>query len=115
MKKLNISADTPLSALFHDGCHDQLVNDIKYLCDFLIDCQSDVDVLKVSRFDLVSRFDFDFSSPKFRPCKVYQKLANMVNRHLLIVSHRELSRYMAEHSNLHASAESIYRSIYKYM
>ena len=109
MKKLNISADTPLSALFHDGCHAQLVNDIKYLCNFLIDCQSDVDVLKVSRFD------FDFSSPKFRPCKVYQKLANMVNRHLLIVSHRELSRYMAEHSNLHASAESIYRSIYKYI
>jgi len=109
MKKLNISADTPLSALFHDGCHDQQKNDIKYLCNFLIDCQSDVDVLKVSRFD------FDFNSPKFRPCKVYQKLANMVNRHLLIVSHRELSRYMAEHSNLHASAESIYRSIYKYI
>jgi hypothetical protein len=39
----------------------------------------------------------------------------MVNRHLLIVSLRELSRYMAEHSNLHASAESIYRSIYKYI
>lgn len=109
MKKLNISADTPLSALFHEGCHAQLVNDIKYLCGFLIDCQSDVDVLKVSRFD------FDFSSPKFHPCKVYQKLANMVNRHLLIVSHRALSRYMAEHSNLHASAESIYRSIYKYI
>ncbi len=109
MKKKHISADTPLSALFYEGCHDQLVNDIEYLCDFLIDCQSDVDVLKVSRFD------FDFSSSKFRPCKVYQKLANMVNRHLMIVSHRELSRYMAEHSNLHASAESIYRSIYKYM
>lgn len=53
MKKLNISADTPLSALFHDGCHDQLENDIKYLCDFLIDCQSDVDVLRVSRFDFM--------------------------------------------------------------
>ena len=109
MKKKHISADTPLSALFHEGCHDQLVNDIEYLCDFLIDCQSDVDVLKVSRFD------FDFRSPKFLPCKVYQKLANMFNRHLLIVSLRELSRYMAEHSNLHASAESIYRSIYKYI
>lgn len=58
MKKLNISADTPLSVLFHDGCHDQLKNDIKYLCNFLIDCQSDVDVLKVSRFD------FDFRLPQ---------------------------------------------------
>ena len=108
MKKITISADTPLSALFVEGCQEKFLKDIQYLRDFTTSDDPTVDN------EHLCYFDFDFDDPKFGPCKVYQKLANMISRFHLIVSLAELCRYMADHSNLHASAASIYRMINMY-
>ena len=109
MKKINITADTPLSALFVEGCHDEFLKEIQYLRDFTTSDDPTVDNKHLCYFE------FNFDDPKFGPCKVYQKLANMISRFHLRVSQAEFCRYMADHSNLHASAASIYRSINKYV
>ena len=109
MKKLNITADTPLSALCVEGCQDVFLKEIQYLRDFTTSDDPTVDNKHLCYFE------FDFDNPKFGPCKVYQKLANMISRFHLIVSQAEFCRYMADHSNLRASAASIYRSINKYV
>ncbi len=108
MKKIHITAYTPLSALFVEGCQEEFLKDIQYLRDFTTSDDPTVDN------EHLCYFDFDFDDPKFGPCKVYQKLANMISRFHLIVSQAEFCRYMAYHSNLHASDASIYRSINKY-
>lgn len=108
MKKIHITADTPLSALFVEGCQEEFLKDIQYLRDFTTSDDPTVDN------EHLCYFDFDFDDPKFGPCKVYQKLANMISRFNLIGSQAEFCRYMAHHSNLHASDASIYRSINKY-
>ena len=109
MKKIIILADTPLSALFVEGCQEEFLKDIQYLRDFTTSDDPTVDNKHLCYFD------FNFDNPKFGPCKVYQKLANMISRFHLIVSQAEFCRYMADHSNLRASAASIYRSINKYV
>ena len=108
MKKINISADTPLSALFAEGCQDVFLKEIQYLRDFTTSDDPTVDN------EHLCYFEFHFDNPKFGPCKVYQKLANIISRFHLIVSQAELCRLMADHSNLHASVASLYRMINMY-
>ena len=108
MKKIILSADTPLSALFMTDNRKELLKDIQYLRDFTTFDNPTIDN------EHLCYFEFNFDDPKFGPCKVYQKLANMISRFHLIVSQAEFCRYMADHSNLHASTASIYRMINMY-
>ena len=108
MKKVIITADTPLSALFHDKSHEQLRGAINDWRSYLIG-DKPTDELQISYFE------FDFSMHEFGPCAVYHDLAWMVINCPLVVPLSELARYMAEHSNLQAKASSIYRLINSYL
>mgnify|MGYP007032353457 FL=1 len=109
MKKLHITADTPLSALFHDGCHEVLRGAINDWRSNLKGDNPTVDTLQISYFE------FDFSKPQFGPCDVYKDLAWMVIECPLIVPISVLVRYMVSHSNLQAKSSSIYRMINNYI
>ena len=109
MKKTIINADTPLSALFHDGCHEVLRGAINNWRSNLKGDNPTVDALQISYFE------FDFSEPQFGPCNVYKDLARMVIEFPLIVPFSVLVRYMVSHSNLQAKSSSIYRMINNYV
>ena len=108
MKKIILSADTPLSALFHDSCHDMLRSAINDLRSYLIADDATVDAL------MLNRFEFDFSKSEFGPCNLYRQLTWMVINLPLIVPLSVFAKYVSEHSNLQAKADSIRRMIDEY-
>ena len=108
MKKIHISADTPLSALFHASCHDILRSAIDDLRSYLIADDATVDALTMNRFE------FDFNKSDFGPCELYRRLTWMVINCPLCVPLSVFAKYMAEHSNLQAKADSIRRMIDEY-
>ena len=101
MKKLNITADTPLSALIRETHHQELALFLKQWCYFL------KGVL------LLSYFEFDLDS--INVGKIYGSLAQLINHDAVIPNVTVLARYMVEHSNLDVKWKSVYRQINRYL
>ena len=107
MKKLNITADTPLSALIRETHHQELALFLKQWCYFLKGDHSKIDVL------LLSYFEFDLDS--INVGKIYGSLAQLINHDAVIPNMTVLARYMVEHSNLDVKWKSVYRQINRYL
>ena len=107
MKKITITADTPLSALIRETHHQQLSLFLKQWCPFLKGIQSNMNVLHLSYFE----FDLDCINVG----KIYGTLAQLINQDAVIPNVAVFARYMVDHSNLGVKWQSVYRQINRYI
>ena len=105
MQKIQLTADTPLSALFREEHHEMLRDIIDNWCSALIDAPKG-DALQLSTF----WFDFEF----IRPIEVYMDLAHLVIHDGLCVPMSILARYMFTHSNLSKKEVTLYGLLRRY-
>ena len=105
MQKFEITADTPLSALFRNEHHEMLRNIINSWRSALIDSPKE-DALEMTTFF----FDFDW----IRPIEVYMDLTELVIHDGLYTPLSVLAHYMATHSNLSKSEASLYTQLKRY-
>ena len=106
MKKVHISADTPLSALFRECHHDELRTVISSWRPFLIGDDPTVDALQLSHFE--------FDKKRISSKQVYNGLLDLEEIGALKVSLRLLAYYLSEHSNLSRSFEALYQQLKNY-
>lgn len=107
IRKIIITADTPLSALIRKDQHNELEVIINMWRKHLINDDETVGALSLRHFE------FDFTS--IRPGTIYRSLAQLVGHDALSTWLTELARYMATHSNLPDKWESVYRQIYRFL
>ena len=105
MQRIEITADTPLSALFRKEHHEMLRDIINSWQSALTD-SSEKDALEMTSF----RFDFD----RLRPIEVYLDLTKLVIHDGLCLPLSLLAHYMATHSNLSKSEVSLYTQLKRY-
>ena len=101
MKKIKITADTPLSALFYRTVHEDLRQVIDSWRPFLVDCPSDVDALALTHFC--------FDRRRINARQVYMVFADLMERGALRPSMRTLADYLFVHTNLSQSASTLYQ------
>ena len=105
--KNNISAGTPLSALFHVDFQDELRTVIESWRPYLIGDDPSIDALQLSHFE------FDFN--KILATSVYIDLGHLLCKHPLVDDNmRILADYLFEHSNLSHSRPTLYAQLRKY-
>ena len=104
-RKLEITADTPLSALFRNEHHEMLRNIINSWRSALIDSPKE-DALEMTTFF----FDFDW----IRPIEVYMDLTCLIVHDGLYTTMKVLAHYMATHSNLSKSEATLYALLKRY-
>ena len=107
MKKIIITADTPLSALIRNAHHQELSLFLKQWLFFLKGDHSKTDVLQLSYFE----FDFD----RINTGIIYRHLAQLIVLDAVIPSVAVLIRYIVDHSNLKVKWKSVYRQINRYI
>ena len=105
MQKIEITADTPLSALFRKEHHEMLRDTINRWRSALIDSPEE-EALEMTSFC----FDFDW----IRPIEVYLDLTELVINDGLWPPLSVLAHYMATHSNLSKSEVSLYTQLKRY-
>ena len=101
-----VNDETPLSALFRENHHEELRKIIESWRPYLIDTAPDTDALTMNRFE--------FDKVQIYSNRVYYDLLDLDYLGALQVSLSQLARYLAEHSNLSCSYETLYRQLKKY-
>ena len=105
-RKLEITADTPLSALFRESHHEELKCVIDAWRPYLVSSESDTNALTMSYLG------FDFTC--IRIGQVYRDLARLVNHDALLLPLIDLARYLTEHTNLALKEATAYRQLKRY-
>ena len=105
MQRIEITADTPLSALFRKEHHEMLHNVIDTWRPALIGLTKE-ETLEMNTF----YFDFDW----IRPIEVYLDLTYLIIQDGLYTPMSVLAHYMATHSNLSKSETSLYTLLKRY-
>ena len=97
---------TPLSALFRTNHHEALRKVIDSWRPFLIDDDPGIDALAMNHFE--------FDKERIYSNRVYYDLLDLDALGALQVSMSQLASYLADHSNLSSSYETLYRQLKKY-
>ncbi len=105
MQRTEITADTPLSALFRKEHHEMLHKVIDTWRPALKGLTKE-DALEMTTFD----FDFDW----IRPIEVYGDLIYLIINDGLFTPMSVLAHYMATHSNLSKSEATLYALLKRY-
>lgn len=105
MQRTEITADTPLSALFRKEHHEMLHSVIDTWRPALIGLEKE-EALKMNTFF----FDFD----RIRPIEVYMDLIYLIINDGLFTPMSVLAHYMATHSNLSKSEATLYALLKRY-
>lgn len=105
MQRIEITADTPLSALFREKHHEMLRDTINSWRSALIDSPEE-EALEMTSFC----FDFDW----IRPIEVYMDLIYLIIHDGLYTTMKVLAHYMATHSNLSKSEATLYALLKRY-
>ena len=105
MQRTEITADTPLSALFRKEHHEMLHSVIDTWRPALIGLEKE-EALKTNTFF----FDFDW----IRPIEVYMDLIYLIINDGLFTPMSVLAHYMATHSNLSKSEATLYALLKRY-
>lgn len=98
--------DTPLSALFREHHHEELRQTIEAWRPYLIGDDTSVDVLAMTHFE--------FDRKRIYSNRVYYDLLDLEDLGALQVPLSQLASYLADHSNLSQSYETLYRQLKKY-
>ena len=98
--------DTPLSALFREHHHDELRQTIEAWRPYLIGDDTSMDVLDMTHFE--------FDRKRIYSNRVYYDLLDLEDLGALQVPLSQLASYLADHSNLSQSYETLYRQLKKY-
>ena len=98
--------DTPLSALFRDNFHGELRKVIELWRPYLIDDDASVDALAMAHFE--------FDRKRIYSNRVYYDLLDLDDSGALQVPLSQLASYLAGHSNLSQSYDTLYRQLKKY-
>ena len=98
--------DTPLSVLFRDNFHSELRKVIESWRPYLIDDDASVDALAMTRFE--------FDRKRIYSNRVYYDLLDLDDSGALQVPLSQLASYLADHSNLSQSYDTLYRQLKKY-
>ena len=98
--------DTPLSALFRDNFHGELRKVIELWRPYLIDDDASVDALAMAHFE--------FDRKRIYSNRVYYDLLDLYGLGALQVPLSQLASYLADHSNLSQSYDTLYRQLKKY-
>ena len=98
--------DTPLSALFRDNFHGELRKVIESWRPYLIDDDASVDALAMAHFE--------FDRKRIYSNRVYYDLLDLDGLGALQVPLSQLASYLADHSNLSQSYDTLYRQLKKY-
>ena len=98
--------DTPLSALFRDNFHGELRKVIESWRPYLINDDASVDALAMTHFE--------FDRKRIYSNRVYYDLLDLEGTGALKVSLSQLSNYLASHTNLSSSYDTLYRQLKKY-
>jgi hypothetical protein len=106
MKRINLTSETPLSALIRETHHQELASLIEQWRPFLKGDCANVDALKMNYFE----FDLD----RFNIGTIYRHLAQLIVLDAVIPSVAVLIRYIVDHSNLKVKWKSVYRQINRY-
>ena len=107
MKKIAITADTPLSALIRDNHHQELSLYLEQWRRYLKGVNSDTDLFRLSYFE----FDLD----RLNVGVIYHSLALLINHDAVMTNVSVLAGYVVEHSNMGIKKESVYRQINRYL
>ena len=105
MQKNEITADTPLSALFRKEHHDMMRDVIDTWRPALIGLTNE-ETLEMTTF----YFDFEW----IRPIEVYMDLVYLIIHDGLYTTMKDLAHYMAMHSNLSKSEATLYVLLKRY-
>ena len=105
MQRTEITADTPLSALFRKEHHEMLHSVIDTWRPALIGLEKE-EALKMNTFF----FDFDW----IRPIEVYMDLIYLIINDGLFTPMSVLAHYMATHYNRKKSEETLYALLKRY-
>ena len=98
--------DTPLSALFRDNFHSELRKVIESWRPYLINDDASVDALAMTHFE--------FDRKRIYSNRVYYDLLDLDDLGALQVPLSQLASYLADHSNLSQSYDTLYRQLKKY-
>ena len=98
--------DTPLSALFRKNFHSELRNVIESWRPYLIGDDPSVDALAMTHFE--------FDKKHIYSNRVYYDLLDLDALGALQVPLSQLASYLAGHSNLSQSLDTLYRQLKKY-
>ena len=98
--------DTPLSALFRDNFRGELRKVIELWRPYLIDDDASVDALAMAHFE--------FDRKRIYSNRVYYDLLDLDGLGALQVPLSQLASYLADHSNLSQSYDTLYRQLKKY-
>ena len=98
--------DTPPSALFRENFHDELRKVIESWRPFLIDDDPSINALAITHFE--------FDKKRIYSNRVYYDLLDLDDLGALQVPLSQLASYLADHSNLSQSYDTLYRQLKKY-
>ena len=98
--------DTPLSVLFRDNFHSELRKVIESWRPYLIGDASSIDALAMTLFE--------FDRKRIYSNRVYYDLLDLDDSGALQVPLSQLASYLADHSNLSQSYDTLYRQLKKY-
>ena len=98
--------DTPLSVLFRDNFHSELRKVIESSRPYLIGDASSIDALAMTLFE--------FDRKRIYSNRVYYDLLDLDDLGALQVPLSQLANYLADHSNLSQSYDTLYRQLKKY-
>lgn len=98
--------DTPLSALFRENHHKELMQIIDSWRPYLVDDDPAIDALALSNF----QFDLE----QTRPVCIYMDLARLINHDALSAPMSVLAAYLFLHSNLSCSENALYVQLKRY-
>lgn len=104
--KKTFKDDTPLSALFRENHHKELIKLIESWRPFLVDHSSSEDALKASHFE--------FDKKRIYSNRVYLELMELEKLGAVKVSLSKLAHYLAEHTNLSRSYITLYQQLKNY-
>ena len=106
MQRTEITADTPLSALFRKNFYCELRNVVESWRPYLIGDDPSVDALAITHFE--------FDRKRIYSNRVYYDLLDLDALGALQVSLSQLACYLADHSNLSSSYTALYQQLKHY-
>lgn len=105
-RKLKITVDTPLSALFRENHHEELRTIIESWRPYMIGGDACADALEMCYLG------FDFT--RIPLGHIYRDLAVLINHDGLIPTISLLASYLTIHSNLSVNKNTVYRQLMRY-
>ena len=106
MQRIEITAVTPLSALFRENFHGELRKVIESWRPYLIGDDPSADALAMTRFE--------FDKKSIYSKNVYVGLLHLTDIGALQVPLSQLAHYLAEHSNLSCNSTALYQQLKHY-